>query len=227
MDNNSGVGVIDKVDLLLGALEAGPLSLNDLAESTQIARPTAHRLATALEHHRMIARDDAGRFCLGPRLGELATAAGDDRLVAAATAVLTELMEATGESAQIYRRQGDQRICVAAVERPTGLRDTVPVGSALTMAAGSAAQALLAWDAGSLPSNAAFTRAELNEVKRRGLAISIGQREPGVASMSAPITRNGNVIAAVSISGPAERFGKNPERLFGSALKRAAEQLSD
>ena len=51
-----------------------------------------------------------------------------------------------GESAQLYRRQGDRRICVAAAERLTGLRDTVPVGAVLTMHAGSAAQVLLAWE---------------------------------------------------------------------------------
>ena len=47
---------------------------------------------------------------------------------------LSALRDATGESAQLYRRQGDQRICVAAAERMSGLRDSVPVGAALTMA---------------------------------------------------------------------------------------------
>ena len=60
--------------------------------------------------------------------------------------MLTALRDVTGECAQLYRRQGDQRICVAAAERPSGLRDTVPVGSTLTMKAGSAAQILLAWE---------------------------------------------------------------------------------
>ena len=122
------------------------MSLAAMVAATGLARPTAHRLAMALEHHRLIGRDMAGRFVLGPRLPELAAAAGEDRLVAAAGPVLTALREATGESAQLYRRQGERRICVAAAERLTGLRDTVPVGSVLTMHAGSAAQVLLAWD---------------------------------------------------------------------------------
>ena len=65
---------------------------------------------------------------LGPRLAELATAAGEDRLLAVAQPILIQLRDLTGESAQLYRRQGDSRICVAAAERATGLRDTVPVG---------------------------------------------------------------------------------------------------
>ena len=80
--------------------------------------PTAHRLAVALEHHRLVARDMQGRFVLGPRLGELAAAAGEDRLLAAAGPVLARLRDITGESAQLWRRQGDYRVCVAAAERP-------------------------------------------------------------------------------------------------------------
>ena len=62
-----------------------------------------------------------GRFVLGPRLGELASAAGEDRLLAAAGPVLGALRDHTNESAQLFRRQGDMRICVAAAERPVGL----------------------------------------------------------------------------------------------------------
>ena len=130
MDNSSGVGVLDKAASVLSALEAGPATLAQLVAATHLARPTAHRLAVALEHHRLVARDMQGRFVLGPRLSELATAAGEDRLLAAAGPVLTALRDHTGESAQLYRRQGDQRICVAAAERPIGLRDSIPVGAA-------------------------------------------------------------------------------------------------
>ncbi len=146
MDNSSGVGVLDKAALVLSALESGPATLAGLVAATGLARPTAHRLAVALEHHRMVARDMQGRFILGPRLSELAAAAGEDRLLATAGPVLTHLRDITGESAQLYRRQGDMRICVAAAERLSGLRDTVPVGSTLTMKAGSSAQILMAWE---------------------------------------------------------------------------------
>ena len=79
MDNSSGVGVLDKAALVLSALETGPTTLAGLVAATGLARPTAHRLAVALEHHRLVSRDLQGRFILGPRLGELASAAGEDR----------------------------------------------------------------------------------------------------------------------------------------------------
>jgi DNA-binding IclR family transcriptional regulator len=232
MDKSSGVGVLDKAAVVLGALEAGPSTLAQLVAATGLARPTAHRLAVALEHHRLVARDLQGRFVLGPRLAELATAAGEDRLLAAAGPVLTALRDHTGESAQLYRRQGDQRVCVAAAERPMGLRDSIPVGMALTMKAGSAAQILLAWEEPDRLhrglQGARFTATTLSAVRRRGWAQSIGEREPGVASVSAPVRApSGKVVAAVSISGPVERFTRQPGRVHAAAVVSGAARLTD
>src|SRR3954466_10520278 len=122
VDKSSGVGVLDKAAIVLGALEAGPSTLAQLVAATGLARPTAHRLAVALEHHRLVGRDMQGRFVLGPRLSELASAAGEDGLLATAGAVLARLRDIAGESAQLLRRQVEYRVCVAAAERPSGLR---------------------------------------------------------------------------------------------------------
>ena len=232
MDNSSGVGVLDKAATVLGALEAGPATLAQLVAATHLARPTAHRLAVALEHHRLVARDMQGRFILGPRLSELASAAGEDRLLAAAGPVLTAVRDHTGESVQLYRRQGDQRICVAAAERQMGLRDSIPVGATLTMTAGSAAQVLLAWEEPDRLhrglQGASFTATILSGVRRRGWAQSVGEREPGVASVSAPVRGpSGRVLAAVSVSGPMERMGRQPGRLHAGAVVSAANRLTE
>lgn len=231
MDKSSGVGVLDKAALVLSALEAGPATLANLVTSTGLARPTAHRLAVALEHHRLVSRDMHGRFVLGPRLTELASAAGEDRLLAAAGPVLARLRDLTGESSQLFRRQGDRRICVAAAERPSGLRDTIPVGATLTMLAGSAAQILLAWEEPERMhrglQGAKFTATMLAAVRRRGWAQSVGEREQGVASVSAPVrSSSGQVIAAVSVSGPIERLTRQPGRTHAPAVMGAAERLT-
>ena len=230
--DTSGVGVLDKAAIVLGALESGPATLAQLVTATHLARPTAHRLAVALEHHRLVARDLQGRFVLGPRLAELAAAAGEDRLLAAAGPVLAALRDHTGESAQLYRRQGDHRICVAAAERPVGLRDSIPVGAQLTMQAGSAAQTLLAWEEPDRLHRglhgAAFTATVLSGVRRRGWSQSVAEREPGVASVSAAVRGpSGRVVAAVSISGPIERMTRQPGRLHAAAVMSAANRLSE
>lgn len=232
VEGGSGVGVLDKAAMVLTALEGGPLTLAQLVTATQLARPTAHRLAVALEYHRLVARDMQGRFVLGPRLGELASAAGEGRLLAAANPVLIALRDHTGESAQLYRRQGDQRVCVAAADRTMGLRDSIPVGATLSMLAGSAAQVLLAWEEPDRLHRglhgAQFTATVLSAVRRRGWAQSVAEREAGVASISAPVRGpSGRVIAAVSVSGPIERMGRLPGRQHAAAVVASANRLSD
>lgn len=232
MTTGSGVGVIDKAALVLSALEAGPANLAELVAATGLARPTAHRLAVALEFHRFVGRDMQGRFILGPRLSELSSAAGEDRLLAAAGPILTHLRDRTGESAQIFRRQGDFRLCVAAAERPVGLRDSVPVGATLSMQAGSAAQILLAWEEPDRMHSglrgARFSATVLSGVRRRGWAQSIAEREAGVASVSAPVRGPSNrVVAAVSISGPVERLTRQPGRVHAQSVIEAAAALTE
>jgi DNA-binding IclR family transcriptional regulator len=227
MEHTSGVGVLDKSVVVLEAVASGATTLAALVEQTGLSRATAHRLAVALEVHRLLARDREGRWRLGSRLGELGGPAADVLLERAAP-VLARLRDSTGESAQLYRRQGDRRICVAAAERATGLRDTVPVGSSLPMTAGSAAQVLLAWaPEEAVVRAAAFTPRTLSEVRRRGWAHSVAERESGVASVSAPIrTRDGRVVAAVSVSGPLERLTRSPGRLHAEAVCAAAAELA-
>lgn len=229
VDHSSGVGVLDKSVLVLESVRGGAGTLAELTARTGLSRATAHRLAVALEVHRLLTRDGTGRWLLGPRLAELAGGPPQDLLVQRAGPVLDRLRDATGESAQLYVRRGDVRVCLAAAERGSGLRDTVPVGAELPMTAGSAAQVLLAWSADddALLARAVFTARVLGEVRRRGWATSVGEREAGVGSVSAPVRdRDGRVVAAVSVSGPLERLTRSPGRLHAAAVCAAGAQLS-
>lgn len=225
----SGVGVLDKAIVILEACVDGA-SLAELVDRTKLPRATAHRLAQALETHRMLVRDQHGRWRPGPRLGELANSA-PDVLLTAAEPVLTALRDQTGESAQLYLRRADERLCVAAAERASGLRDTVPVGAVLPMTAGSGAQILLAWEPPEailpLLPRCKFTARTLAEVRRRGWSQSVAEREAGVASVSAPVRdRTGRVIAAVCVSGPIERIGRRPGDRHAMAVVRGGQRLS-
>ena len=223
MKQPSGVGVLDKAVLVLDAVQAGAHSLTALTEATGLSRATAHRLAVALEVHRFLAREGDGRWRPGPRLAS----GGADALLERASPVLARLRDVTGESAQLYRREGEHRVCVAAADLGSGLRDTVPVGAALPMTAGSAAQVLLAFSGAAAPDGAAFTGRTLAEVRRRGWAHSVAEREQGVASVSAPVFgADGKLVAAVSVSGPLERLTRQPGRLHAAAVLAAAKELS-
>jgi DNA-binding IclR family transcriptional regulator len=209
----SGVGVVDKVVAVLGALETGPASLAELQTTTGLPRATAHRLATALETHGLVRRGDDGRFVLGLRLVALGQAAGDGfPLAAVARPVLIDLRDRTGESVQLYVREGDGRRCVASLQSPHALRWIVPEGALLPIDRGSAGRVLTdgsaQWKA-SVPWKA-----------------SVEEREIGVASVSAPVRdQSGQVVAAVSVSGPIERLSRDPGARFGPAVASAAEQI--
>jgi DNA-binding IclR family transcriptional regulator len=136
------------------------------------------------------------------------------------------LRDETGESTQLYVREGDDRVCVASVERAMGLRDTVPVGAVLQLARGSAGKVLLAWaeDRGRYTDLVAET--VLEGIRRRGWAESVAEREEGVASVSAPVfDASGSLVsAAASASGPIARLGDHPgERLAERVVATARE----
>jgi DNA-binding IclR family transcriptional regulator len=217
----TGVGVLDRCVALLDLLAVGPQSLRSLADASGLPRPTAHRLLVALEAHRFVARDHGGSFRLGPRLTELAAVAGPELdLASLAGPVLDRLHQATGESVQLYVRSGDHRLCIAARDAGTGLRDSVPVGALLPLDVGSGGKVLLAWSPGGA------TTAELDAVRSEGWAASVAERELGVASVSAPVLRDGVLLAALCVSGPVSRLGQAPGRKLSPLVVAAAAELS-
>jgi DNA-binding IclR family transcriptional regulator len=198
--------VVDKSFSILGLVATAPRTLAQLVEGTGLSRATAHRLAVALEAHDMLRRSEDGRFALGLHLVALGRSAAEQfPLAAAARPAMASLRDQTGESVQLYVRDGDVRVCVAALESPHGLRTIVPVGAALPMDVGSAGRVLT------------------GERTRSGWLQTVGEREPGVASVSAPVHGSGGeVLAAVSVSGPIDRMGRSPGRRHGPAVVEAA-----
>jgi DNA-binding IclR family transcriptional regulator len=220
---------LDKAVGVLRAAAVEPCGLSELCARTGLPRATAHRLAVGLEVHGLLHRGPDGRWRPGPALAELAHR-GADPLLEAAAAVLPRLRDITGESVQLYRRDGMYRICIAAAEPASGLRDTVPVGTRLPMTAGSGAKVLAAWAEPAVQrailAEATFSDRVLVDVRRRGWAQSVAERESGVASVSAPVRDGtGQVIAAVSVSGPVDRIGRRPGVRWAADLLAAAEAL--
>ena len=203
----TAVGVLDRSVALLDLLAAGPRSLRVLAETSGLPRPTAHRLLVALEAHRLVGREPDGRFRLGPRLTELAVRAGWGLdLAGLAGPVLAQLHQQTGESAQLYLRSGDRRLCAAACD------------------AGSGGKVLLAFgpDGDRFP---AVPAAELAAIARRGWSASNAERQDGVSSVSAPILAGQELLGALCVSGPASRLTQAACRQLAPVVIAAAGEL--
>lgn len=218
MESISGVGVLDKAVALIKAVADGPADLAGLQEVTGLPRATAHRLAQALETHGILRRDAQGRFDLGGALIALGRVALDRfPLAELSRPILSDLRDVTGESVQLFvREEGAMgrtglsgRRCVLSVQSAHGLRWIIPEGSLLPLGAGSAGRVLSGEDV------------------RDGWIESVEEREPGVASVSAPVhDASGQVVAAVSVSGPVERLSRQPGERFGVQVIRAADRIT-
>lgn len=197
-----------------------PSSLSDLCEETGLPRATAHRLATALEAHRILTRTADGRWTAGPALP-----GNRDHLIEAATPIMEQLLETTGESIQLYQHTGDTRTCIASKEPSHGLHNVVPVGRQLPLNSGSAARIIAAFEDIEIP-DALYSQADVDKARELGYSESIEEREAGLASISAPVLNAaGTLMAVLSISGSAERFRPSPADKYATLLSDAAQRL--
>jgi DNA-binding IclR family transcriptional regulator len=230
----TAVGVLDRCVAVLGAVESGARSFTDVVERTGLARPTAHRLIQALEDHGFLVHVGGLGYVLGPRLlGLAASAMRDLPLRDLAHPILERLARSTGESAQLFVRDGDRRVCIDSAESDSELRTIVEVGSALPLTKGSAGKIFLAWtgdhDRSRLIGTAEDTarlEQQVATTRRRGWAESVAERAPGVASVSAPIFGpDRSLLAAVSVSGPMSRLGQLRAKRYAPAVMDAAKEI--
>ena len=129
----SGIGVVDKSVAILAAVADAPRSLADLVDATDAAPrdgPSPRRGAGGAPTAR-----PRCRWSLRPRTARRRTGGRrcPTRSSRPPAPVLAWVRDECGESAQLYRRDGAERVCVAAAERAHGLRTTVPVGSRLPL----------------------------------------------------------------------------------------------
>ena len=225
-------GTLERAGAVLDAVEAGSHRFTEIMRATGLPRGTTHRVIRSLEAQGFLARFPGFGYRLGPRLLRLANAAMRELpLRDVAHPALEALARETGESAQLYVRSGDVRVCIDAVESSHELRTIVPVGASLPLYAGSAAKVFLA----SAPDRDRFEQMASNrerfgrdvELARiRGWASSTDERQPGVGSVSAPVLGPyGILLAVVSVSGPAARVGRPSAKRHSAAVVRAARDI--
>ena len=226
---------------ILDAVEQGSRAFTDIVETTGLTRSTTHRLVKALEAHGLVAFQGSYGYRLGPRLIRLAARAMRELpLRDLAHPVLERLARSTGESAQLFVRDSDQRVCVDSVESASELRTIVDVGAGLPLTAGSAGKIFLAFDREAIrdefiararkltdktPVGDALAR-ELATIRRLGYSTSAGERQPGVGSVSAPVRGSvGELLAVVSVSGPESRLGRIGAKRYAPAVIEAAREI--
>ena len=206
------------------------IGLSDLARAVCLPKATVYRIAETLLARGYLIKDAADQsYQLGYKVLNLAGAMLanlDYRKIA--LPYMQQMRNETNESITLYIAANDrQRLCVERVQSTAGLSRIVNVGDVFPIDRGAPGKVLLAYQDPAALQDYAVSSAELERVRSRGYAISYAERETGVTAVAAPIfNREGQILAALSISGPSFRYeGENMDR-FILLIKEAAASIS-
>ena len=239
---------LDSVDKALALLECfsdrePELSLKQLSEKTGLYKSRILRLCGTLMARDFLIRTGAA-YRLGPKvlmLGKVYERASS--LISLARPVMRALASLTGESTKLFVRQGTRRVCIAREEGSHPLRYAINEGDSLEIYAGAGGKVLMAY-AGEDFCRRLFAQPvkritpativarepleiELETIRRQGYALSRGELVAEVAGMAAPIfDHSATVCAALTISGPLQRFPDTRCREMSGDLLASAAQIS-
>jgi IclR family transcriptional regulator, acetate operon repressor len=218
-----GTTAVDRgADLLVRVLESErPVALTELATATGIPKSTASRLVSALERRGLIEQDgQRGRLRPGPAILRVAERGMLERnVVELARPSLDVLAEASGETINLAVPARDGVEHVAQVDSRHFLGSGQWLGRSVDYHCTAVGKVFMAFGRATLSAqplrrhapdtitDPQTLRSELEAVRHAGCATAVDELEPGLAAMAAPVRgARGDVIAALSISGPTLRM---------------------
>ena len=242
------IQVLDRALALLDALsQRGPdLALGEISQSLKLHKSTAHRLIMVLERYRLLERNSrTGRYRLGLKLFELGTkAVAQLDLREQARPFLEHVVLETGETVHLCIYDDGEVVYVDKVEPARSVRLASSVGRRNPAYCTAVGKAVLAYlpeaqveDAvqkhGLHPlttktvSTLAELKTELERIRERGYSIDDEENEEGVSCVGAVVRGfEGDPVAAISVSGPTFRLGKEKVAMIAQSIIAAADGLS-
>jgi IclR family transcriptional regulator, acetate operon repressor len=230
--------------LTLGA-DPGPLGVSALARRLGLSKAVVHRILRSLESRALVAFDPERRaYTLGPAAAALgARALRDLDLRGVALPVLRRLQERTGETTTLSALIGAERVYLDQVPSRQEIKMTVELGRPFPLYAGASSKAILAFAPAGLrarvlegplepltartPLDRAALAAELEDIARAGVAVSLGERQQGAGSVAAPVFGvDGTAVGALSASGPVDRFDEATVARIAPLVREAAAEVS-
>jgi DNA-binding IclR family transcriptional regulator len=233
--------------LRLFSEEQSEWRLNAMIEATGFHKSSIQRLVKTLEEEGFLERVPAERttFRLGLQMFILGrTADPYNQLRAVARPSLEKLVETTGETAHLCVADQAQCLYIMKLDSPSIMRMVTRPGLRLPLHCTAVGKALLSGMNESevtavirergLPrftKNTVTQRKdlmkELERIRREGMAVDEEEREIGLKCIAAPVfDSKAKLIAAVSISGPAQRITKRVIPTFGARVKEAGAEIS-
>lgn len=233
--------------LLSFCAEQSSWGVREMSSHLQLSPATVQRLLQTLKHYGFVDQDpDTRQYRLGTVYFRfLDTLQSTYPIVSAALPFMKRLLARTQETVHLNVVDGTERVCLEHMESPQQLKAGMPVGNRSPLYAGASSKCLLAYSPAefietylrqctprALTENTIISKnklaAEISRTKKRGYAVSLGERTPGLGSLSAPIlNHNGTILAALSLALPELRFRNNAHRaLCLKELCAAAVELS-
>jgi IclR family KDG regulon transcriptional repressor len=216
------------------------LGLSDIAKRLGLHKSTVHRLLASLESKGFIRRHpQTEKYRLGWSVLELVSNIyQSDDLTSIVLPEMTRLRDQLGETISLYILTGKERIRIQAVESNQPVRRVANIGKRLPLHVGASGKVLLAYSPELLEEllqdptwppeqNRDEFLAALQTVRDLGYAVSIEEREAGAAAVSSPIfSRGGKIAAALSVSGPVDRFTPEAIERSAAAVKKSGDILT-
>lgn len=228
------------LDILLCFTDSTHLGLMEISKKVSLHKSTVHRLLASLEGKGFVIRDtNTEKYRLGFRIWELsANLSQTDDPAIVLLPEMEKLRDLLGETISLYIRDGKERIRIQAVQSNQAIRRVAPIGSRLPLYVGASSKVLIAFSdpavqlsiiqdtewPGYLKSQE-YIR-QLGETREFGYATSIEEREPGAAAVAAPIyNRSNELVAALSVSGPASRLSAEVMKEQANLIIEAAKRM--
>jgi len=238
--NGPGVGSVARAIALLDVLAEsdGGARVNELARSIGVNPSTASRLLGTLEAGGLVERTPGGPYRLGLKLVALS-----DRVLGQldvrdlARPRLTWLVQETGETASLSVPGGGEAITVDFVPSPSSVASLARLGRPSVAHATAVGKVMLAFGQAAPPAEpVAYTERtitdpvvladELEAVKTAGVAEAVGEREPDLNALAAPVFGRGReLLAILGLQGPAARLPAGKRRALREPLRTAAAEL--
>jgi DNA-binding IclR family transcriptional regulator len=217
-----GVAAVERALSILGAFQENEsrLSLSRLAERTGLYKSTTLRLIDSLESFGYIRRLSSGDYQLGPTLFRLGMLYRQSlNLEDFVVPTLRDLAKDTTESATFYVRQGAARVCLFRVDSAQVVRDHVRTGDELPLRRGAAGHVLTTFEGGTVVAKSAG--------QGKFTIATMGERQADLAAVAAPVFgAAGDLVGALSVSGPKSRFTKSIVTAIGASVLRHAKLLT-
>ncbi|MEI3611339.1 IclR family transcriptional regulator [Pseudogracilibacillus sp. SO30301A] len=204
--------------------EKSELTLTEISIVTGLAKSTTTRILATLEENRFVEKEaSTGKYRLGRQLYFLGHRAGRSiELKEVAKETMIRLRDQLKETVNLYVREGEHRVCVQQYESLQSVKHMIQIGQHLPLTVGASGKVLLAYEPKKfieeimekqvMVKSKVALLSELNMITVEKYAESIEERETGTSAAAAPIFNiHGEAIAALSLSGPAQRF--NPSKV--------------